>query len=424
MDPWLIDGEYYGSWYHFPKLELNLDLINSCNYIYISHIHPDHFSKASFGLLKKEIPVLIHDYESKFLKFNIEKLGFTVIELPNNKAFTLSGTTYIKIVAADNCNPELCGRFFGCSFVENKDQSTQNDSMALVYDDHSSVLNINDCPFELGEGALEAILEQHPRIDLLLVGYAGAGPYPQCFILPEEEKIKAAENKKLQFLEQGVKYINKVNPVCFMPFAGTYTLGGKLRELNQYRGVPELDFALDYLNKNIGTSSKGFLLNQYAWYDLVKKEFSSEYRSFSPAEKEIYIEKVLSGKKMDFEDDAYPSEHEVFDLIPAAFKRFSAKKLLLNFNSDTKMIFRLSETKDIVIDLSADCKYSIEEDLQLSSLQKYVRISLDSRLLLRILKGPKFAHWNNAEIGSHLTFERKPNVYESAFYYVFCFFHV
>ena len=31
MDPWLTDGEYYGSWSHFPKfdLEKNLDEINS-----------------------------------------------------------------------------------------------------------------------------------------------------------------------------------------------------------------------------------------------------------------------------------------------------------------------------------------------------------------------------------------------------------
>ena len=21
-DPWLFDGEYYGSWYHYPKLEI------------------------------------------------------------------------------------------------------------------------------------------------------------------------------------------------------------------------------------------------------------------------------------------------------------------------------------------------------------------------------------------------------------------
>ena len=37
QDPWLTDGEYYGSWYHYPSFEFNnyLDEINSYNGIYI-----------------------------------------------------------------------------------------------------------------------------------------------------------------------------------------------------------------------------------------------------------------------------------------------------------------------------------------------------------------------------------------------------
>ncbi len=37
--------------------------------------------------------------------------------------------------------------------------------------------------------------------------------------------------------------------------------------------------------------------------------------------------------------------------------------------------------------------------------------------------GPKFAHWNNAEIGSHLQFEREPNIYERGLCYSLSFFH-
>ena len=46
MDPWLTDGEYYGSWSHYPYYDLdkNINEINAYNAIYISHIHPDHCS--------------------------------------------------------------------------------------------------------------------------------------------------------------------------------------------------------------------------------------------------------------------------------------------------------------------------------------------------------------------------------------------
>ena len=48
-------------------------------------------------------------------------------------------------------------------------------------------------------------------------------------------------------------------------------------------------------------------------------------------------------------------------------------------------------------------------DLFFDEFKKYVRYETDVRLLKRLLMGPRFAHWNNAEIGSHIKFFRKPN---------------
>ena len=57
IDPWLTDGEYYGSWYHYPKFNIkkNLDELNSFNAIYISHIHPDHSSVETLKLINKKL---------------------------------------------------------------------------------------------------------------------------------------------------------------------------------------------------------------------------------------------------------------------------------------------------------------------------------------------------------------------------------
>ena len=75
QDPWLTDGEYYGAWSHFPYFDLkaNIKEINSYNAIYISHIHPDHCSDNTLSLIRKDIPVFIHEYHSKFLKLKLEK---------------------------------------------------------------------------------------------------------------------------------------------------------------------------------------------------------------------------------------------------------------------------------------------------------------------------------------------------------------
>ena len=52
----------------------------------------------------------------------------------------------------------------------------------------------------------------------------------------------------------------------------------------------------------------------------------------------------------------------------------------------------------------------------------YVRLTLDTKLLKWILMGPKFAHWNVAENGSHISFDREPNVYERGLYYCLSYF--
>ena len=90
FDPWLVNGEYYGSWYQYPEYNLdeNLDKFN-VDYICITHIHPDHFSRKTLSKLNKDIPILILNYSLPFLKKNIERLGFNVIEVESGNKFNI-----------------------------------------------------------------------------------------------------------------------------------------------------------------------------------------------------------------------------------------------------------------------------------------------------------------------------------------------
>jgi len=76
-----------------------------------------------------------------------------------------------------------------------------------------------------------------------------------------------------------------------------------------------------------------------------------------------------------------------------------------------------------LIDLTSYPSYKIVSNLNIDTIKRFVKISLDKRLLLRILKGVRFAHCNNTEIGSHLKFQRKPNIFERGLYHSLCFFH-
>ena len=218
MDPWLTDGEYYGSWSHFPKfdLEKNLDEINSYNAIYISHIHPDHCSDETLKKIKKDIPVYIHSFHSKFLKFKIERAGFKVIELENNVRTEIAKNTFINVIAADNCDPKLCFKFTGCADFTANGQSQQIDTLSVIDDGKNSIMNINDCPYELATSTFKSLKKKYDKIDILLTGYGGAGPYPQCFDnLNMDEKQVAAKKKERQFLDQALNFINDLKQLLF-----------------------------------------------------------------------------------------------------------------------------------------------------------------------------------------------------------------
>ena len=54
-DPWFTEGIYDGSWFQFPKIDKPLDSIGDVDYIFISHIHPDHYD-----------PYFLKEYFKKF----------------------------------------------------------------------------------------------------------------------------------------------------------------------------------------------------------------------------------------------------------------------------------------------------------------------------------------------------------------------
>ena len=62
--------------------------------------------------------------------------------------------------------------------------------------------------------------------------------------------------------------------------------------------------------------------------------------------------------------------------------------------------------------------YQIQDNMLLSKVKDYGvlhnwhRFKLDPRLLARALKGPRYANWNNIEIGGLLDFSRKPDIYK------------
>jgi UDP-MurNAc hydroxylase len=422
-DPWLEGEEYYGSWGMYPPYDFNPHTFDDVDFIYISHIHPDHCSTATLSKLNKNIPVLIHNFPEKFLKNKIESLGFKVIEMENNVRTRLKGDLHINILAADNCDPQICGKLMGCAFLETKFGTTQIDTISVIDNGKEVIVNTNDCPYQIAENTAKQIKLQYQNIDVLLIGYVKASSYPQCFELDEYEKRKEAEIKQKSKLETAKKYIELLKPKYYIPFAGRYTLTGKNAILNPFRGEPELEYAHDWLVQNVPQGEyKGIILNHDSYFDITTGKTSEEYKRMDLKKKQEYVDKVFLNKKYDYESGLAPTAEELLDLIPKAYENFEKCRKKIDWVSKTTILLQL--TKEIIISISCDGTgfKKISSDM-IKDYKQYLMMSVDNRLLKLLLQGPRKAHWGLADIGCHIKFKRIPNIYERALYYCWNYFY-
>ena len=421
FDPWLVDGEYYGSWAAYPPIDsFELNTLDGVDYIYISHTHPDHFSSLTLSKMNKKIPILIHKFPAPFLKNNIERLGFSVTEIEANEKFYLNENLHINIVPAGFCNPEMCHKSFGCGKMETNYVSSVIDSLCIVSDGTHTVMNVNDCPYPVAKFAIAKAIEEY-QIDFLMVGYTGASAYPQCFAnYSSEEKIEKAAGQKDYYFQSGLNYINDINPKFFMPMAGTYCLAGKLVELEKYRAVNDIKETCDsYTSSNKG-SSKGILLNSLESFDLITKTQTRPYRHFTDEEKSNYYKNTLSKVKFDFEKAPTPPTERLRELCKDAYVRFEDKRASIGLSSSTEIYVALGPEEYAKFTFNEN---KIEFVKQIDKSRSFISFETDPKLLVLLLQGPKYAHWNNAEIGCHITFNRRPDVYERGIHYCMNYFH-
>jgi UDP-MurNAc hydroxylase len=422
MDPWLTDGEYYGSWCHYPPFswDEHAQHLVDVDYIYISHIHPDHCSRKTMERLPRSAVVLMHRYDKPVLRHRIEQMGFRVVELVNGGTRVMSATPKTKaddpvptlqIFAADNCDPVVCGLAFGCDAVVGKRGSAQIDSLCVLQDGEQVLVNVNDCPYELARHVLPKVKATYHKIDFLLTGYSGAGPYPQCFAMPETEKAVAAEAKRKRFLEQAADFCQALQPRYVMPFAGQYTLAGRLAHLNDWRGVPEAHEAAEYLRV---LGERPVLLNHGATFDLDHGMQDQAYDEPDMAARERYIHTILVQHRFDYDDDPMPGIEELKHLLEMATVRMFGEAEKLGLRWESVLIIDLVDGWRADIALPNFISYYRGPQNEVHP--PYVRLTINPRLLKRLLSGPKHAHWNRAEIGSHIQFERVPDIYDRALY--------
>ena len=397
-DPWIIDGVFDGSWFHYPPLKTKLKNLKDIDAIYLSHIHPDHYDERNFNFEKKT-PIIILDQEPNFLKKKLIQKGYKNLilikdnETINFKEFKL---TMFKAFAGHIYEEDFMGNLI--------------DSALVLKNNKYIAINFNDnTPTKKASNYLK---KKFKKIDLAMLNYNAAGPYPSCFdnLNLKQKNIKAKKilNRNFNYL---CKIINILSPKAVLPFAGSYILGGKENYKNDYLGTTTAEKCANFLIKKYKNKPniKIVCLDEKNSYDLKKKKVAKIYTSINYNNKKKY-EKKISKIKYLYQLDKQPDIKKLEkDLILASSKlNERIKKFNVKFKSN------------VFIELE-----SINKSFHIIKGEKknnILKCKMDLRLLRRILD--RKSHWNNAEIGAHINFFRSPDKMEPDIHRSLSFLHL
>lgn len=198
-DPWFTPA-YFGSWVPFPdNTGVDPELIGSADYLYVSHLHRDHFDPDWLGRhMSKDVTVLLPDFPVPDLRDALEGLGFTrFVQTRNNEVVELDG---LRVLINALVSPT---------------DGPIGDSGLAVDDGSVRIYNQNDSrPVEAGP------IEEFGPLHGHFLQYSGAIWYPMVYDFPERMKETVGTRKRRNGMARALKYLEQYGAAHVFPFAG------------------------------------------------------------------------------------------------------------------------------------------------------------------------------------------------------------
>jgi UDP-MurNAc hydroxylase len=201
-DPWL-NPAYFASWFPFPDNSgLDWDDLGRCDYLYVSHLHHDHFDPENLRRhVDKRATVLLPEFPVDDLEVALRSLGFSrFAPVPNEVPVELDG---LRVMIAALTAPS---------------DGPLGDSALAVDDGTAAILNQNDArPFDFAP--LLSFVEGR-GYDGHFLQYSGAIWYPMVYDFPERMKETVGKRKRRNGMARALKYMDQYHAAHVFPFAG------------------------------------------------------------------------------------------------------------------------------------------------------------------------------------------------------------
>jgi UDP-MurNAc hydroxylase len=222
-DPW-VNPAYFASWFPFPDNSgLDWDSLGDCDYLYVSHLHKDHFdAKLLAEHVNKDAVVLLPEYPVPDLKNALQTLGF-------HRFFETTDSVKHRITGPKG------GLDVMVIALRAPADGPIGDSALVVSDGVTTAFNMNDArPVDL-----DMLTSEFGHIDVHMLQYSGAIWYPMVYDMPSRAKETFGTQKRQRQMDRARQYIAQVAATWVIPSAGPPCfLDPELRDLNDDHGDP------------------------------------------------------------------------------------------------------------------------------------------------------------------------------------------
>lgn len=390
-DPWIYGSAFCNGWWLAkPSPSDAFEVLNKCDFIYISHNHPDHLHPESLRNVRKDMPILTADFISGSTKDYLHKLGFLNVYAMDFVSSLIDHESEIHLSVL-------------------KSGDFRDDSGLFIQHGKFKCLLTVDSNF-LNFGKL-------PSVDLMCSSFAGgASGFPLCFEnYSEEEKEVVVTRNRGAIKATIISNIKVAQPSFFMPYAGFFTEAAErdvyIKQRNMKNSLEDFE--------SICASNGSSLLNVND--DQIFVFEGSELVS----RREDEVKKMDSsglGVITNYNDDEV--DDMLLDVVMEYFEGCDYKDELLvdlrpvsdDFKSENigfRLDFSSNQYSSFVCSSLAE---SIEDQAENGGL-RYLQIKVRRAELLDVLVNGK--PWEELSIGFQCRIYRKPNIYNSEWWFYF-----
>ncbi|MFE1878754.1 Rieske 2Fe-2S domain-containing protein [Streptomyces diastatochromogenes] len=235
-DPWTSPA-YFASWFPFPdNSALPWDRYAHPDYLYVSHLHQDHFDPAHLReRVGHDTTVLLPDYPLDDLRDALAALGFTRFRhLPNGEPVDLGSGLRVAITA-----------------VSAPVDGPIGDSALAVADGTACILDQNDArPLQAEQIAAFGPYDAH------FLQFSGASWWPLAYDLPARAKAVYGRAARRNGLARAQRFVEQVGARHVVPNAGPACfLDDDLFDFNDLHGedhnpFPDQSVFVDHLHRS------------------------------------------------------------------------------------------------------------------------------------------------------------------------------